>query len=70
MKTLRKGKQIKGQLTKSLGCGAHQSISFPGSGFYCYGDVCRRTLRTVRKADCTGKFRQNALIAEIQKHLL
>lgn len=70
MKTLRKGQQIKGQLTKSLGCGAHQSISFPGSGFYCYGDVCRRTLQTVRKAHCTGKVRQNVLIAEIQKHLL
>lgn len=46
MKTLKKGKQIKGQLTKSLGCGAHQSISFPGSEFYYYGDACRRTLQT------------------------
>lgn len=42
----KKRKQIRGQLTKSLGCGAHQSISFPGSRFYCYGDVCRGTLST------------------------
>lgn len=44
MKTLYKKKQIRGQLTMSLGCGAHQSISFPGNRFYCYGDVCRGTL--------------------------
>lgn len=47
MKALGKGKQIKGQLTESPGCGAHQSISFPGSGFYCYGDACKKPLPTV-----------------------
>lgn len=69
MKTLKKGKQIKGQLTESPGYGAHQSISFPGSGFYCYGDACRRTLLTVMEAHCTWKLRQDILIAEIQRNL-
>jgi len=45
MKTLGKGKQTEGQLTKSPGCGVHQSISFPGSGFYYYGDAWKRADR-------------------------
>lgn len=45
MKTVKRLKQIRGQLTKSPDCGAHQSISFPGSRSYCYGDVCRGTLK-------------------------
>ena len=47
MKTLGKGKQTEDQLTKSPGCGVHQSISFPGSGFYYYGDAWKRALPAV-----------------------
>lgn len=43
--TENKAQQTTGQLTKSPGCGDHQSISFPGSQFYCYGDACSGTVR-------------------------
>lgn len=49
----------------SLGCGAHQSISFPGNRFYCYGDVCRGTLSTQSgKHTAHSGLKQNILMVK------
>lgn len=49
----------------SLGCGAHQSISFPGNRFYCYGDVCRGTLSTQSgKHTAQSGLKQNILMVK------